>query len=627
MAHMNVGGMPGGMQPQIILLRDGTDESQGKAQLVSNINACQAVAEAVRTTLGPRGMDKLIHDGTRATISNDGAKILQLLDIVHPAAKTLVDIARAQDAEIGDGTTTVTLLAAELLRQAKQFVEDGMHPQIIIRGYRRACVIAVERLRAIAVGVADGDKAARRGLLEKCASTALNSKLIAQYQGFFAPMIVDAVETLDAGQDLANIGVKKVGGGSVTESFLVRGVAFKRTFSYAGFEQQPKRFASPKILVLNLELEVRRALRKRERELERARACMRIRVLARACITHTPMYATQSCPLSSSPSAAALTPANCPAPARQLKSEKENAEVRIDDPAAYQSIVEAEWSIIYEKLDLCVKSGASIVLSRLPIGDLATQYFADRNVFCAGRVPTDDLQRVARATGARVQTTVYGMDASVLGGCADFEERQVGAERFNIFAGCSQASVATIVLRGGAEQFIDETERSIHDSIMIVKNCVRSMRVVAGGGATEMELSRVLREHSRTVEGKQQLVVASFARAFELIPRQLADNAGFDSSDILNRLRQKHATAEGKWWGVDIEHEGVCDTFASAVWEPASSKINSVSSACEAACLVLSVDETVKNPSSQQEGQGQPQRGGAGRAGGTVFLAAPGVEN
>lgn len=273
MAHMNVGGMPGGMQPQIILLRDGTDESQGKAQLVSNINACQAVAEAVRTTLGPRGMDKLIHDGTRATISNDGAKILQLLDIVHPAAKTLVDIARAQDAEIGDGTTTVTLLAAELLRQAKQFVEDGMHPQIIIRGYRRACVIAVERLRAIAVGVADGDKAARRGLLEKCASTALNSKLIAQYQGFFSPMIVDAVETLDAGQDLANIGVKKVGGGSVTESFLVRGVAFKRTFSYAGFEQQPKRFAAPKILVLNLELEVRPA--QRDRPPARARSAER----------------------------------------------------------------------------------------------------------------------------------------------------------------------------------------------------------------------------------------------------------------------------------------------------------------------------------------------------------------
>lgn len=265
----------------------------------------------------------------QATISNDGAKILQLLDVVHPAAKTLVDIARAQDAEIGDGTTTVTLLAAELLKQAKQFIEDGVHPQIIVRGYRKGASIAVQRLNEIAVGVGEGDKEARRSLLEKCASTALNSKLIARYQDFFSPMIVDAIEALDEGLDLTMIGVKKVAGGSVTESFLVKGVAFKRTFSYAGFEQQPKRFKNAKILALNLELE--------------------------------------------------------------LKSEKENAEVRIDDPSAYQGIVDAEWSIIYEKLKLCVDSGANIVLSRLPIGDLATQYFADRGIFCAGRVPNDDL--------------------------------------------------------------------------------------------------------------------------------------------------------------------------------------------------------------------------------------------
>jgi T-complex protein 1 subunit eta len=404
---------------------------------------------------------------------------LQLLDVVHPAAKTLVDIARAQDAEIGDGTTTVTLLAAELLKQAKSFVEDGVHPQVIIRGFRKACTLALDRLNAIAVGIAEGDKAARRNLLEKCASTALNSKLIARYQDFFSPMIVDAVESLDAGLDLSMIGVKKVAGGSVTESFLVKGVAFKRTFSYAGFEQQPKRLKNPKILALNLELE--------------------------------------------------------------LKSEKENAEVRIDDPAAYQSIVDAEWSIIYEKLKACVDVGANIVLSRLPIGDLATQYFADRGLFCAGRVASDDLQRTCRAVGARVQTTVYDMSPDVLGTCEDFQEAQVGAERYNLFTGCSKATTATMVLRGGAEQFIDETERSVHDSIMIVKNCVKSMRVVAGGGATEMEISRVLREYSRTVEGKQQLIIAAFAKGMEMIPRQLADNAGFDATDILNRLRQKHA--------------------------------------------------------------------------------------
>ncbi len=354
-------------------------------------------------------------------------------------------------------------------------------PSLPPQGFRKAGQLAVKKLNEIAVGVAEGDKAARRSLLEKCAQTALNSKLIARYQDFFAPMIVDAVESLDSGLDLSLIGVKKVAGGSVLESFLVQGVAFKRTFSYAGFEQQPKKFTTPKILLLNLELE--------------------------------------------------------------LKSEKENAEIRIEDPSAYQSIVDAEWSIIYEKLQLCVDVGANIVLSKLPIGDLATQYFADRGVFCAGRLGRDDLERVARATGGRVQTTVYGMTPDVLGSCEVFEERQVGAERYNLFMGCKEAHTATIVLRGGSEQFIDETERSMHDSIMIVKNCLRSMRVVAGGGATEMEVSKSLKDYSRTVDGKLQLVIGAYAKALELIPRQLADNAGFDATDILNRLRQKHAQA------------------------------------------------------------------------------------
>lgn len=232
-----------------------------------------------------------------------------------------------------------------------------------------------------------------------------------------------------------------------------------------------------------------------------------------------------------------------PLPRRPLRPPRPllQAEIRIDDVSAYQSIVDAEWSIIYDKLKACAESGASVILSRLPIGDLATQYFADRGLFCAGRVPRDDLERVARATGARVQTTVTGLTSDVLGACEAFEERQVGAERFNFFTGCPAATTATLVLRGGAEQFIDETERSIHDALMIVKSTMKSTRVVAGGGAIEMAVSRHLKEYSRSVEGKQQLIIAAFSRALEFIPRQLADNAGFDSTDILNRLRTKHA--------------------------------------------------------------------------------------
>ena len=237
---------------------------------------------------------------------------------------------------------------------------------------------------------------------------------------------------------------------------MVDGVAFKKTFSYAGFEQQPKKFANPKILLLNLELE--------------------------------------------------------------LKAEKENAEIRIENIEDYQSFVDAEWNIIYQKIDAIVESGAQIILSKLPIGDLATQKFADKDLFCAGRVPQEDLMRVAKATGAQIQTTVNGLTPKVLGTCGEFEEVQLGAERYNLFKYCEQTRSATIVLRGGADQFLEEAERSLNDAIMIVRRAIRSYAVVGGGGAIEMELSRFLREHVKMISGKQQLVVNAFAKALEIIP-------------------------------------------------------------------------------------------------------------
>jgi len=210
----------------------------------------------------------------------------------------------------------------------------------------------------------------------------------------------------------------------------------------------------------------------------------------------------------------------------------------------YQAIVDAEWKIIYEKLEKIVATGAKIVLSRLPIGDLATQYFADRDIFCAGRVLNEDLGRVIKAVGGQVQSSVNDIKPEHLGTCEFFEERQIGGERFNLFQGCPNAKTCTLILRGGAEQFIEEVERSLHDAIMVVRRAIKSKTIVAGGGATEMELSRYLREYSRTIEGKQQLIIAAFAKALEVIPRQIADNAGFDATDILNKLRQKHATGK-----------------------------------------------------------------------------------
>lgn len=543
----------GGQTPTIVVLKEGTDTSQGRGQTISNINACLAIQETLQSTLGPLGSDILmVGEGGKTTISNDGATILKLLDVVHPAARVLVDVSRAQDAEVGDGTTSVTVLAGELLREAKSFVEEGVSTHVICRGLTTACAMAVEKIGELAVSV-ERDADNFRELLEKCAATAMSSKLIHQNAGFFTKMVVDAVLSLDQ-SDLNErlIGIKKVPGGGVEDSLFVDGVAFKKTFSYAGFEQQPKTFENPKIACLNIELE--------------------------------------------------------------LKAERDNAEVRVDDVSEYQAIVDAEWDIIYAKLEDIYKSGASIVLSTLPIGDLATQFFADRDVFCAGRVAAGDMDRVVQAVGAAVQATTANV-ADALGTCAAFEERQIGGERFNLFTGCPKAKTCTLILRGGAEQFIAEVERSLHDAIMIVKRAVANTSIVAGGGALEMEVSKYLRDHAKTVAGKQQLIIGAFARALEVIPRQLCANAGFDGTDILNQLRMRHAKGD-TWAGVDFREDGgVTDNMKAYVWEPALVKVNALQSATEAACLVLSVDETVKNEENAppQGGPLPPSMGGGGR--------------
>ncbi|KAM0154771.1 hypothetical protein ACHAPG_006301 [Botrytis cinerea] len=541
----------GGQTPTIIVLKEGTDSSQGKGQIISNINACLAVQNTIRSTLGPYGGDLLLVDENgRQTITNDGATVMKLLDVVHPAARILTDISRSQDAEVGDGTTSVVVLAGEILKEIKDHVEQGVSSQTIIKGLRRASTMAVNKIKEIAVNTSEGNQ---RETLIKLAGTAMSSKLIKRNTGFFtksmAPslcVVVDAVMTLD--QDDLNeklIGMKKIPGGSLTDSLFVNGVAFKKTFSYAGFEQQPKSFKNPKIVCLNVELE--------------------------------------------------------------LKSEKDNAEVRVEQVSEYQAIVDAEWQIIYNKMEALYKTGAKIVLSKLPIGDLATQYFADRDIFCAGRVGSDDLERIIQATGGSIQSTCSDIQPEHLGTCGSFEERQIGGERFNFFEDCPAAKTCTLVLRGGAEQFIAEVERSLHDAIMIVKRAIKNTTIVAGGGACEMEVSAYLHHYAdNNIRNKQQAIIKSFAKALEVIPRQLCDNAGFDATDILNKLRVEHRKGN-VWAGVDFVGEGIRDNMEAFVWEPALVKVNAIQAATEASCLILSVDETIKNEESQQPQA--PQRG------------------
>lgn len=384
-------------------------------------------------------------------------------------------------------------------------------------------------------------------------------------------VVVDAVLSLD--QDDLNerlIGIKKVTGGALQDTKFVDGVAFKKTFSYAGFEQQPKSFKDPKVVCLNVELE--------------------------------------------------------------LKAEKDNAEVRVEQVSEYQAIVDAEWQIIFNKCEAIYNTGAKVVLSKLPIGDLATQYFADRDIFCAGRVTSADLDRVCLATGASIQSTCSDIQPHHLGTSASFEEVQIGSERYNMLTGCPAAKTCTLILRGGAEQFIAEVERSLHDAIMVVKRSVKNRSIVAGGGAIEMELSAHLHAFAdRNVSHKQQAVIKAFAKALEIIPRQLCDNAGIDAIDVLTRLRVEHGQRGNLWAGVDFSSDagtaslanghststpaaiaaatsGVStDLLAKHVWEPSLVKINAIQAATEAACVILSVDETIKNEESAAPQA--PQRG------------------
>jgi T-complex protein 1 subunit eta len=286
----------------------------------------------------------------------------------------------------------------------------------------------------------------------------------------------------------------------------------------------------------------------------------------------------------------------------ELKAEKDSAEIRLSNPDDFQKIVDAEWQIIYDKLEALHATGAKIILSRLPIGDLATQFFADRDIFCAGRVPTDDLFRVAKATGAQVQTTCFGISETVVGSCGKFEEMQLGSERYNVFTECPAAKTVTFVLRGGASQYIEEAARSLNDAIMIVMRAVKTHAIVAGGGAIEMELSRYLREHVKTIKGKTQLVVNGYAKALEIIPKTLADNSGMDATDVLNKLRQRHNIEgpAGLWQGVDVLNGNVDDMYAAFVWEPEVVRINVLTAATEAAVTILSVDRTIRNPKSEQ---------------------------
>lgn len=502
------------------------------SKIFFGIDMCLKMANIIRSTLGPSSMDKIIQIGKENTIiTNDGATIMNFLKPSHQIVKILIEIAKSQDYEVGDGTTTVCLLSAELLTVAKKMMEEKIHPRNISKIFKKGALIVSQILDEISEKPPSLNLKLFRKILMSCCATCLNSKLISGKRHIFSKMIVNTSLVMGKEFDANMISVKSVLGGAVNDSFVIKGICFKRPFSYAGFEKQTKKHYYPGLLLLNIELEI--------------------------------------------------------------KAEQIDSEARLKSISEFKKIVDAEWSIIYEKLDRIAEIKTKAVFSKQAIGDLATQYFAERGMICCGRLSNDDIVRISKGTGARLISSVSNINCRTVGKCGILEEKQIGNERFVVFLGCSTEAI-TIVLRGGSVKLLDETKRCLNDGIMVIKRVLKNQNIVAGAGAVEIKISIKLRKYIRTLTGKNQIIMTRFAQALEIIPKTICENAGLDSISILSRLRSIHSDSRC-WSGIDVERGSIFDALQNYIWEPTIVKTNAIQSATEATCTILSIDSFFQN--------------------------------
>lgn len=496
------------------------DGRSGIPQIISNIEICKGVADFLSTTLGPYGQDKLFY-GSKTIITNDGATILENMKYKHPVARMLVEVSKSQDNEVGDGTTSVVLLSSEILNQLSTLIRGNYSIDLICSTLKNIRTNCLEKLQELTIPFTFDS-------LVQLAEVSLNSKCIRNEKKHFAKLLV---EGLKDGQDIY---ISKIRGGSLRDSTLVNGIAFEKTFTYAGYEQQPRRIENPKICCLNVELE--------------------------------------------------------------WKSERENGEVRVETVEEYQKMVDAEWKIIDDKLEDIVRKGANIVLSSLPIGDYATQYFAARGVFSVGRV--HDLERITKAFGGRISNSTKYVE---LGMCAKFEERQLGGVRYNYLEGIDenvedeeretsvQTQARTLILRGPGTDTLEEIERSVHDAVCVIKTAIKHRSMLAGGGAVEMELSKLCREAAFSAKDERFFICQAVSKAFEKIPTQLAKNFGLDSLDIIQQLRKAHT--EDVYVGVSLT--GISSMRDAGIFEPLEIKKSMIKAAFNLVETVIRIDSTI----------------------------------
>ncbi len=548
-------------QTPILVLKEGTKRDKGKGALSNNIQAAKAIADAVRSTLGPRGLDKMLVDSMGdVVVTNDGVTILKEMDVEHPAAKMLVEVAKTQDQEAGDGTTTAVVLAGELLKRAESLIDQNIHPTIISQGYRLASTKALEILDHIAQPVTIADHA----LLNQIAVTSMASKSVSFSRDQLGEIAVKAVTAVAEKKgegyyvDLDNIQLIKKQGGSMADTQLIEGVIVDKEKVHSGM---PSRVENPKIALLDAAIEI--------------------------------------------------------------KKTEIDAKIEINDPTQLNAFLQEEENMLRRMVETVKKSGANVVLCQKGIDDLAQHYLAKDGIYAVRRVKKSDMEKLAKATGASIVSKVSELTPQDIGTAGLVEERKIGEDALTFVTGAKKARAVSILIRGGTEHVIDEIERSLDDALNVVAVAVEDGRFVFGGGATAEEVAMHLRDEAAKVGGREQLAFEGFADSLETIPRTLAENAGLDPIDIVIELRKAHKGGS-KTAGVNIQAGKVGDMDQLHVIEPIRVGRQAIESATDAAVMILRIDDVIASkssppPSGGPGGPGGGMGGGMGGMGGGDF--------
>ena len=543
----SAGGMP------VVILREGTRENKGREAQKNNLTAAKLVAEVVKSSLGPRGMDKMLVDSLGdVTITNDGATILKEIDVQHPAAKMVVEVAKSVDNEVGDGTTSSVIFTGSLLEKAEELIDKNVHPSVIVDGYTAASIEALRTLDKIAIKVKTDD----RDLLAKIANTSMYSKLVSEDSPVLSKIVVDATQmiaelnekTKTLKVDLDNIKVEKKAGGSMQDTSLIKGIVLDKEVVHSGM---PKRIEKAKIALINSPLEIEKT--------------------------------------------------------------EMSAEIRINDPQQMQMFLEEENNMLRAMVEKVKSSGATVLLCQKGIDDLAQHYLAKDGILAVRRVKESDMLKLTKATGARLVNNIDDLSSKDLGSADVVEERKVETDKWVFIEGCKNPKAVTILVRGGSQRVVDEADRSLHDALMVMKDVLEKPFIVAGGGAPEAYIATHIRNWSSNLEGREQLAVIKFAEALETIPISLATNAGMDPIDTMAELRAKQNKGM-KWTGVNVKSTTVSEMFKQNILEPVVIKEQIIKSATEAACMLLRIDDVIASSKSKggPPGGGMPGMGGMG---------------